>query len=130
MFGTESSCKYHLHPPVSSENAHDSVRLNGCGCFPSEAAAEGKVSSFPPPSFLASMVAGGKVEKSGIYHFSTESQHSKLAGLSARLAFSHSLLPCAWRVFICQPRLLVCVLEILVFGSRLVCKRCACSCFR
>lgn len=47
------------------------------------------------PSCFASMVAGGRLhgEKSGIYHFSIEGRHYKLAvhaELTACLAFSHS----------------------------------------
>lgn len=91
MFGTESSCKYHHHPPTSSVFVHFMfvwVLFKGGG---------ERLPPFlhlSPPiscSCFASMVAGGRLhgEKTGLYHFSTEGWHNKLA---VRLVFSHSQL--------------------------------------
>lgn len=81
--------------------------------------------SFPllSSSCFASMVAGGRLhgEKSGIYHFSTEGRHYKLAGhveLTACLAFSHSDHYC---LSVCAYAVSSCLYVFLVFLTLIAC---------
>lgn len=124
MFGTESSCKYHHHPPVSSAFVHVYVVFFIYVFVLSAGEKEKEMARFSlllhpscpliSPSCFASMVAGGRLhgEKSGIYHFSTEGRHYKLAihaELTACLAFSHSQ-PYRVSVWVCVYHLLsVCI---------------------